>query len=168
MTTVGNPAHTPVPACARPSDARWDTSALGPQNSRGRRWTITAARYCPRCGAAYYGRSDKGFCSDNCGRGYRRGWRIGRRLAEDPLTYFWRHIAFSGGPCWLWTGPTTWNGYGRLRVAGVHVKAHRFSWEYHNGHIPDALRVLHRCDAPACVRPEHLFLGTQRDNIVDA
>jgi len=47
------------------------------------------------------------------------------------------------------------------------VVAHRLSWELANGPIPDGLFVLHRCDTPRCVRPEHLFLGTKADNTAD-
>lgn len=48
-----------------------------------------------------------------------------------------------------------------------HILTHRLSWELHNGPIPDGLFVLHRCDNPLCVRPDHLFLGTKQDNALD-
>lgn len=70
-------------------------------------------------------------------------------------------------PCWLWTALTNSDGYGRMRVGGRPLLAHRISWKIHNGPIPAGMCILHRCDTPACVNPAHLFLGTQLDNIRD-
>ncbi len=81
---------------------------------------------------------------------------------------FWRRVSREAG-CWLWLAGKTKQGYGRFKYNGYdRVMAHRFSWEIHNGTIPDGLFVLHKCDNPPCVRPDHLFLGTKRDNIDDA
>lgn len=69
--------------------------------------------------------------------------------------------------CWLWTASRNGDGYGMMVFRGRGRGAHRVSWVLHYGEIPDGLRVLHKCDNPPCVNPEHLFLGTQLDNVRD-
>lgn len=70
--------------------------------------------------------------------------------------------------CWLWIGGKTSFGHGRFCFSrGNLMPAHKYMWELVNGSIVTGLQVLHRCDVPACVRPSHLFLGTQADNICD-
>lgn len=69
--------------------------------------------------------------------------------------------------CWNWTGCLNNAGYGRIQHEGKLWYAHRFSYKIHIGEIPDGMSVLHKCDVPSCVNPDHLFLGTQADNVHD-
>lgn len=87
----------------------------------------------------------------------------GRRPAEDR---FWEKVQ-KGDGCWEWRGVLQ-RGYGILHVDGRAIRAHRLSWELHNGPIPPSLYACHRCDNPKCVRPDHIFLGTHGDNMADA
>lgn len=76
--------------------------------------------------------------------------------------FFWAKVDKTP-TCWLWTGSKT-RGYGQFAKG----YAHRFAWTLAHGAIPAGLQVCHRCDVPACVRVDHLFLGTAGDNIRDA
>jgi hypothetical protein len=74
--------------------------------------------------------------------------------------------------CWLWTGATSGTrdgsiGYGELRRLGVNHKTHHVSWIIHFGPIPADKHVLHHCDNPPCIRPDHLFLGDHGMNMRD-
>jgi len=69
--------------------------------------------------------------------------------------------------CWLWGGNVNRGGYGKFKLNGKMVYAHRFSYEYANGKIPDGSVIFHNCDFPNCVNPSHLFVGSHQDNIRD-
>lgn len=79
---------------------------------------------------------------------------------------FWAKVE-RGEYCWLWTGGTSHKGYGRMSMSGKRKAAHRIAYEFTYGPIPDGLNVCHKCDVTDCVNPEHLFLGTQMDNVQD-
>lgn len=70
--------------------------------------------------------------------------------------------------CWLWAGCSDKNGYGLLRVEGRNERAHRFSYKLHKGDIPADMLVCHKCDTPACVNPDHMFLGDNSANQIDS
>ena len=90
----------------------------------------------------------------------------GRYPREWYVSYFWSKVVKSTN-CWIWTGHVDRKtGYGRFTRR--HLSAHRFSYELAYGSIPEGLMVCHRCDVPACVRPDHLFTGSSRDNMLDA
>ena len=76
----------------------------------------------------------------------------------------------SEADCWNWTGSCSSNGkaYGQIKVFGKMVSAHRFSYELHNGPIPQGMSILHSCDNKKCVNPEHLRIGTHAENMREA
>jgi hypothetical protein len=87
------------------------------------------------------------------------------RKHKSALARFWSNVQKDDG-CWLWQAGTS-RGYGFLNILGKNVYAHRMSYEIHKGEIPTGMCVLHKCDTPACVNPEHLLIGTHQDNMTD-
>ena len=78
----------------------------------------------------------------------------------------WERVRKCESGCWEWSGCKR-NGYGSLTYEGKTWVAHRLAYTLTYGPIPNRLLVCHKCDNPGCVRPEHLFLGTQLDNMTD-
>lgn len=117
-----------------------------------------AAEGCGRSATAQY-------CRKHADRLRIHGDLVGKRPKGDEEFRFWFRVEKTEG-CWTWKAArhprdgygAFWNDEKRL------VRAHRFSYQLHYGPIPDGLWVLHRCDDPPCVRPDHLFLGTAADN----
>jgi hypothetical protein len=121
----------------------------------------SALRVCKGCGTRFVPAGPQKFCCHDC---------YSNSLRAPIETRFWNRVNKTD-TCWLWTGSTIC-GYGS--IAGVlngkrrPLYIHRVAWEMTHGPIPDGLKVCHHCDVPLCVRPEHLFLGTQQENLDDA
>lgn len=126
-----------------------------------------APRDCARCHEPIQGtwRLSRGkqFCSRVC--------EVQTRIQPLAVRLWRRVIQEPEDGCWLWTGavlkPDPW-GYGVINLGdGTTRLTHRVAWEVTYGPISQVQRVLHRCDVRRCVRPDHLWLGTQRDNLHD-
>ena len=91
-------------------------------------------------------------------------------VSKPVLERFWSKVQKTDS-CWNWIGSQQGNGYGFLhygtREKRNPIRPHRYSYEIHNGIIPDGLWVLHKCDNRLCVNPDHLFLGDRTDNMRD-
>lgn len=86
-------------------------------------------------------------------------------MTPEQAARFWAKVDKSG-ECWIWTGPKTKFGHGTFMGHG----AHRIAWELERGPIPPGICICHNCpggDNPACIRPAHMFQGTQVENTAD-
>lgn len=87
----------------------------------------------------------------------------------DIVKRFWSRVdrTDNENDCWLWQGGRSGDRYGYFFIHPRNQLAHRVSWMFTHGTIPDGMKVCHKCDRVLCVNPNHLFLGTQRDNVED-
>lgn len=99
------------------------------------------------CGKPFGGTTSATFCSEDCA--------------------FWNKVE-KGKDCWLWTGFCKANGHGQFNFRYTKDKAHRVSWRLLRGAIPKGRLVLHSCQSPNCVNPNHLFLGSNKDKGANA
>lgn len=121
-----------------------------------------------------YGCSDGAYAKTMCKRHYKQLARTGvakpgtKGMHGTPQERFWNYAQRGEpGECWNWTGNKDKDGYGSLRSLTTQIRAHRLSYEMHNGAIPDGHVVRHSCHNPSCVNPGHLLTGTQQDNVND-
>lgn len=130
-----------------------------------------AGKACLHCGKMFFlrdrafqslGRFQKRkYCSPTCANMALGAFATSKGIDAEA---FWRRTVATVNGCLEWTGRKTAKGYGQVVVARRDVRAHRFAYALVNGPVPAGMMVLHSCDNPSCVNPDHLRVGTAKDN----
>ena len=133
-----------------------------PQRLRVTRRSEYQCDWCEKPTSVYnaqYKKSINHFCSNPCKDTFRR---------SSPKERLLKHIKVTPTSCWEWTGAKVPKGYGKTSLNGNGSYVHRIMWQIEYGPIPRRMQVCHSCDNPPCINPEHLWLGTAKDNIRDS
>lgn len=124
---------------------------------------------CKQCGKTFSGwpGANRQFCSNKCRGLASRGKTLKKNIPPLHERFHAKVNKADPSGCWSWTAYTDRRGRGSISVNGKQQKSHRVSYELFIGDVPDGFHVLHHCDNPSCVNPDHLFLGTHDDNMKD-
>lgn len=118
---------------------------------------------CMKCDSKHLAR---GLCQNHYMQGRRNGWLVPLKT-ESQQEYIKARVSISESGCWEWSLSRNTQGYGRLVRNGKTWFAHRFSYTAFIGKIATGLQINHKCNNTSCVNPEHLYAGTQKQNVKD-
>lgn len=126
---------------------------------------LEARNQCLQCGQEF---TLDGKRFESLGRFKKRKF-CSRDCAHDASRKdFWLRLEKAESGCWVWKGRRHWKGYGLAIYKGKQWRAHRLAYTIAKGAIPEGMMILHSCDNPPCCNPEHLRVGTAKENRADA